>query len=154
MTPPGGSTGAVSGPQAAIIALFDRLPRPTYAQQVEGTRAFFRELNRLGLTGVMDPGGNNLTPADYAAVQEVWRRGEMTVRVAYSLNGQTSGRELDDYKTLLALRADGIGRRHAALRRAGGAADGRDEQQPAAGRRRQGEVLRDRALGGRSAATA
>jgi predicted amidohydrolase YtcJ len=96
-------TGAVTGPQAAIIALFDRLPRPTYAQQVEGTRAFFRELNRLGLTGVMDPGGNNLTPADYAAVQDVWRRGEMTVRVAYSLNGQTSGREFEDYKGLLSL---------------------------------------------------
>ncbi|HZI80492.1 MAG TPA: amidohydrolase [Vicinamibacterales bacterium] len=99
----GKPTGAVTGPQAAIIALFDRLPRPTYAQQVEGTRAFFRELNRLGLTGVMDPGGNNLTPPDYAAVQEVWRRGEMTVRVAYSLNGQTSGRELEDYKSLLSL---------------------------------------------------
>ena len=96
-------TGAVTGPQSAIIALFDRLPRPTYAQQVEGTRAFFRELNRLGMTGAMDPGGNNLTPADYAAVQEVWRRGEMTVRVAYSLNGQTSGREFDDYKSLLSL---------------------------------------------------
>ena len=49
--------------QAAIVALFDRLPRPTYAQQVEGTKAFFRELNRLGLTGVVDPGGNNLFPA-------------------------------------------------------------------------------------------
>jgi predicted amidohydrolase YtcJ len=58
----GKPTGAVTGPQAAIIALFDRLPRPTYAQQVEGTRAFFREMNRLGLTGAMDPGGNNLTP--------------------------------------------------------------------------------------------
>jgi predicted amidohydrolase YtcJ len=101
--PDGKPTGAVAGPQAAIIALFDRLPRPSYAQQVEGTRAFFRELNRLGLTGVMDPGGNNLTPADYGALQEVWRRGEMTVRVAYSLNGQTSGRELDDYKSLLSL---------------------------------------------------
>ena len=99
----GRPTGAVSGPQAAIIALFDRLPRPTYAQQVEGTRQFFREMNRLGLTGAMDPGGNNLTPADYAAVQEVWRRGEMTVRIAYSLNGQTSGEEFDDYKSLLAL---------------------------------------------------
>jgi predicted amidohydrolase YtcJ len=51
----------------------------------------------------MDPGGNNLGPADYAAVQEVWRRGEMTVRVAYSLNGQTSGHEFDDYKSLLSL---------------------------------------------------
>ncbi|HET9268698.1 MAG TPA: amidohydrolase [Vicinamibacterales bacterium] len=105
----GQPTGAVTGPQAAIIALFDRLPRPTYSQQVEGTREFFRELNRLGMTGAMDPGGNNLTPADYAAVQEVWRRGEMTVRVAYSLNGQTSGREFDDYKSLLALVPMGFG---------------------------------------------
>ena len=105
----GKPTGAVSGPQAAIIALFDRLPRPTYAQQVEGTRAFFREMNRLGLTGAMDPGGNNLTPADYAAVQEVWRRGEMTVRIAYSLNGQTSGKEFDDYQSLLALVPMGFG---------------------------------------------
>jgi len=105
----GKPTGAVTGPQAAIIALFDRLPRPTYAQQVEGTRAFFREMNRLGLTGAMDPGGNNLTPADYAAVQDVWRRGEMTVRVAYSLNGQTSGKEFDDYKSLLALVPMGFG---------------------------------------------
>jgi len=105
----GKPTGAVTGPQAAIIALFDRLPRPTYAQQVEGTRAFFREMNRLGLTGAMDPGGNNLGPADYAAVQDVWRRGEMTVRIAYSLNGQTSGKEFDDYKSLLALVPMGFG---------------------------------------------
>jgi predicted amidohydrolase YtcJ len=105
----GKPTGAITGGQGAIIALFDRLPRPTYSQQVEGTREFFRELNRLGMTGAMDPGGNNLTPADYAAVQEVWRRGEMTVRVAYSLNGQTSGRELDDYKSLLALVPMGFG---------------------------------------------
>jgi predicted amidohydrolase YtcJ len=76
---------------------------------VEGTRAFFREMNRLGLTGAMDPGGNNLTPADYAALQDVWRRGEMTVRVAYSLNGQTSGKEFDDYKSLLALMPMGFG---------------------------------------------
>jgi hypothetical protein len=32
---------------------------------VAGTKAFFHELNRLGLTGVGDPGGNNLFPADY-----------------------------------------------------------------------------------------
>jgi hypothetical protein len=34
---------------------------------------------------------------------------EMTVRVAYSLNGQTSGREFEDYKTLLALVPMGAG---------------------------------------------
>ena len=56
------------GQHNGIIALFDRLPRPTFAEQVEGTKAFFRELNRLALTGVVDPGGNNLTPADYQAL--------------------------------------------------------------------------------------
>ena len=36
------------GDQGAIIALFDRLPKPTFAEQVDGTKQFFRELNRLG----------------------------------------------------------------------------------------------------------
>ena len=51
----------MSGGQNAIIALFDRLPVPTPEQEVEGTKKFFRELNRLGMTGVVDPGGNNMT---------------------------------------------------------------------------------------------
>jgi predicted amidohydrolase YtcJ len=102
-------TGAVSGGQAAIIALFDRLPKPTFAEQVQGTREFFRELNRLGLTGVVDPGGNNLFPPDYQALFDVWRRGELTVRVAYSLNGQTAGSELAELQSLTALQPMGFG---------------------------------------------
>jgi len=51
----GKPTGAISGGQGAIIALFDKLPKPTFDEQVTGTKAFFRELNRLGLTGVVDP---------------------------------------------------------------------------------------------------
>jgi predicted amidohydrolase YtcJ len=102
-------TGAISGGQAAIIALFDRLPKPTFAEQVQGTREFFRELNRLGLTGVVDPGGNNLFPADYQALFDVWRRGELTVRVAYSLNGQTAGGEFAELKSLTALTPMGFG---------------------------------------------
>ena len=102
-------TGAISGGQGAIIALFDRLPKPTFAEQLQGTREFFRELNRLGLTGVVDPGGNNLFPADYQALFDVWRGGELTVRVAYSLNGQTAGAELDELKGLTALTPMGFG---------------------------------------------
>jgi predicted amidohydrolase YtcJ len=103
------AAGVVTGPQATIIALFDRLPKPTLAQQVDGTRAFFRELNRLGMTGVVDPGGNNLFAADYQALFDVWRRGDMTVRVAYSLNGQTAGKELDELRSLTALLPQGFG---------------------------------------------
>jgi predicted amidohydrolase YtcJ len=102
-------TGAVSGGQGAIIALFDRLPKPSFVEQVQGTREFFRELNRLGLTGVVDPGGNNLFPPDYQALFDVWRRGELTVRVAYSLNGQTAGGELAELQSLTALLPMGFG---------------------------------------------
>jgi hypothetical protein len=105
----GRPTGTISGNNAGIVALFDRLPKPTFAQQVEGTKAFFRELNRLGITGVGDPGGNNLFPADYEALFDVWRRGEMTVRVAYSLNGQVAGRELEEFKSLTAMLPMGFG---------------------------------------------
>jgi predicted amidohydrolase YtcJ len=102
-------TGAISGGQGAIIALFDRLPKPTFKDQVEGTKEFFHELNRLALTGVVDPGGNNLFPSDYRALFDVWRRHELTVRVAYTLNGQTAGHELEELKSLTALLPMGFG---------------------------------------------
>ena len=105
----GKPTGAISGGQDAIIALFDRLPKPTLAEQVEGTRKFFRELNRLALTGVVDPGGNNLAPDDYQALFQVWRQGQMTVRVAYTLCGLSPGAELDDYKSWTRLLPMGFG---------------------------------------------
>jgi predicted amidohydrolase YtcJ len=105
----GALTGAVTGAQNAIVALFDRLPRPTFAQQVEGTKAFFRELNRLALTGVVDPGGNNLTAPDYEALFKVWRDRAMTVRVAYTLNGQTPGKEFEELRDLTGLLPMGFG---------------------------------------------
>ena len=105
----GNPTGIITGPQDAIVALFDRLPKPTVEQQVEGTRQFFHELNRLGLTAVLDPGGNNLLPADYQPLLTLWRERRMTVRVAYSINGQTAGSELDEFKSLTALLPMGFG---------------------------------------------
>ena len=102
-------TGAVTGGQGAIIALFDKLPRPGFDDQVEGTTKFFRELNRLAVTGVVDPGGNNLTPDDYQALFKVWRDGRMTVRVAYSLCGQTPGAEFEELKSWTALLPTGFG---------------------------------------------
>jgi len=116
--PPGGrfekgadgkSTGAITGSQGAIVALFDRLPLPSREQQVEGTKRFFHELNRLGMTGFVDPGGNNLSPEDYPAAFKVWRDGQMTVRVAFALNGQTSGKEFEEYQNLTRLLPMGLG---------------------------------------------
>jgi predicted amidohydrolase YtcJ len=105
----GNLTGAVTGAQGAIIALFDKLPRPTFDEQVDGTVKFFRELNRLGLTGVVDPGGNNLAPDDYQALFKVWQQGRMTVRVAYALCGQTPGSEFEELKSWTSLLPMGFG---------------------------------------------
>jgi predicted amidohydrolase YtcJ len=102
-------TGGITGGQNAIIALFDRLPRPTFDQQVDGTKKFFRELNRLGLTGVVDPGGNNLLPADYQALFQVWRQGQMTLRVAYALCSNNAGAEFEEFKNLTQLLPMGFG---------------------------------------------
>jgi predicted amidohydrolase YtcJ len=102
----GNPTGAITG---NMVELFERLPKPTFEQQVEGTRMFFRELNRLGLTGVVDPGGNNVTPREYQALFKVWRDGQLTVRVAYSLCGMTDGSEFEEYQNYLALMPQGFG---------------------------------------------
>ena len=102
----GNPTGVVTG---NMVELYDRLPKPTLDEEIAGTKEFFRELNRLGMTGVVDPGGNNVEPADYQAVFRVWRDGEMTIRVAYSLCGMTAGSEFEEYKNYLAMMPMGFG---------------------------------------------
>ncbi len=93
-------TGALSGDNPTITGLFSRLPTPSFDQKVAGTRLFFRELNRLALTGVVDPGGFNLAPPDYLPLFKVWQDRQLTVRVAYSLFAQKRGSELDDFKSI------------------------------------------------------
>src|SRR6516162_9540348 len=105
----GQPTGAVTGAQNGIIALFDRLPKPSPEDEVDGMKKFFLELNRLAITGFVDPGGNNLFPTDYDALFKVWRDRQMTVRVAYALNGQTAGKEFEEYQNLTRLLPMGFG---------------------------------------------
>ena len=102
----GAPTGAVTG---NLVELFERLPKPSFEQQVAGTKRFFRELNRLGLTGVVDPGGNNMTPREYQALFKVWRDRELTIRIAYSLCGMTDGSEFAEYQNYLAMMPQGFG---------------------------------------------
>lgn len=99
-------TGGITG---GIVPLFDRLPKPTLEEQVEGTKLFFRELNRLGMTGVSDPCGNNVTPETYDAINRVWRDKQLTVRVAYSICGFNPPHEVEEYKKYLGLMPMGFG---------------------------------------------
>jgi predicted amidohydrolase YtcJ len=105
----GNPTGGIAGDTATITALFARLPSPSFEQRVEGTRKFFRELNRLALTGVIDPGGFGMAPRDYEALLKLWRDRALTLRVAYSVFAQKRGSELEDYRTLTQLLPMGFG---------------------------------------------
>ena len=105
----GALSGGVSGNSATITGLFARLPKPSFDEQVDGTKKFFHELNRLGLTGVIDPGGFGMPPANYRALQRVWQNGELTLRVAFSIFGQGRGRELEDDQALTQLLPMGFG---------------------------------------------
>ena len=107
--PSGTPTGWVSGDARTISDLYDKLPRPTLEQQAEGTRAFFRELNSLGITGVLDPGGYNLPIDAYRAVFKLWREHGLTLRVVYSLCAPRRNHELEDFQALTAMLPMGFG---------------------------------------------
>ena len=102
----GNLTGAIAG---GIVPLFDKLPQPDFAQKVDGTKKFFRELNRLGLTGLNDPAGFNMSPEQYAPLFQVWRDKQLTLRVAYSYFSQKRGKELEEMKELTQLLPMGFG---------------------------------------------
>jgi len=107
----GKPTGAIEDGAGfdVAIALFDKLPHPTFDEQVAGTKNFFRELNRLGVTGVGDPGGNNLNPENYQPVFQIWREHQLTLRIAYSLCGPTPGKEFEELQSLTQMLPQGFG---------------------------------------------
>ena len=105
----GEPTGWISGDGATITGLFDKLPVPTFEQSVTGTKLFFRELNRLGLTGVSDPGGFNLPAPSYLPLFKVWQDHALTIRVMFSLFAQRPGKELEDIQVMTQMLPMGFG---------------------------------------------
>jgi predicted amidohydrolase YtcJ len=96
----GNPTGLiVARPNATILyATLAKGPKLPPEYQYNSTRHFMRELNRLGLTGICDAGGGYQNyPEDYAIIQQLHQRGEMTLRIAYNLFTQKPGGELDDF---------------------------------------------------------
>jgi predicted amidohydrolase YtcJ len=92
------ASGWIVGNGAAIVSLYSRLPKPQMDDAIEGTRQFLRELSSFGLTGVIDPGGHNLAPEDYAALFQLWRAQELPLRVVYSIFAPHPGTELEDFQ--------------------------------------------------------
>jgi predicted amidohydrolase YtcJ len=145
--PPGGhiewdSTGAPTGlllatPNAApLYAALAHGPTLPYEYQINSTRHFMRELNRLGITSVIDAGGGLQHGVDdYRAIEELHQHHLLTVRVAYNLSAQKPGVELQDFRHFTAINRYGDGDEFYRLNGAGemlvfSAADFEDFRQP------------------------
>ncbi len=86
-------------PNAMILyATLAKGPKLPFDYQINSTRHFMRELNRLGITGVIDAGGGFQNyPDDYAVIQRLADDGQMTVRLAYNLFTQKPQQEKEDF---------------------------------------------------------
>ncbi|MFP3559084.1 amidohydrolase [Paraburkholderia sp. SIMBA_049] len=107
--PPGGqivrdSAGNPTGlllaqPNASILyATLAKGPKLPFEYQLNSTRHFMRELNRLGVTGAIDAGGGSQNyPDDYEVIQKLSEEGQLTIRLAYNLFTQKPKAEKEDF---------------------------------------------------------
>jgi predicted amidohydrolase YtcJ len=107
--PPGGeisrdASGNPTGlllakPNAALLyAALGRGPKLPFDQQLNSTRHFMRDLNRLGVTSAIDAGGGSQNyPDDYAVIEKLSKENLLTVRLAYNLFTQKPKAEKEDF---------------------------------------------------------
>lgn len=96
----GNPTGMlIANPNAIILySTLAQGPKLSKADQVNSTLYFMRELNRLGITSVVDAGGGFQNyPDDYEIINKLNQDHQLTVRIAYNLFTQRPGSELDDF---------------------------------------------------------
>ena len=108
----GNPTGLlIAKPNAMILyATLAKGPKLPLEDQMISTRHFMREMNRFGLTSAIDAGGGFQNyPDDYRVVNELDKRGEMTVRIAYNLFTQHPKQELDDFSKWVKMTRPGEG---------------------------------------------
>jgi len=117
----GNPTGLLIARPSALI-LYSTLsmgPKLPVEDQINSTRHYMREMNRLGITSVIDAGGGGQNyPDDYSVIQKLHDEDLLTVRIAYNLFAQTAGAELSDYERWVSITEPGAG--SAMLRMNGG----------------------------------
>jgi predicted amidohydrolase YtcJ len=98
----GNPTGLlIARPNAFILySTLAKGPKLPFEQQLNSTRHFMHELNRFGVTSVIDAGGGFQNyPQDYEVVSTLHRDNLLTVRLAANLFTQRPNQELEDFST-------------------------------------------------------
>ena len=96
----GNPTGLLlAAPNAGILyAALAKGPRLPFEYQLNSTRHFMRELNRLGVTGAIDAGGGSQNyPEDYAVIERLAKDRQLTIRLGYNLFTQKPKQEKEDF---------------------------------------------------------
>ncbi|RYZ51231.1 MAG: amidohydrolase, partial [Proteobacteria bacterium] len=97
----GNPTGILlAKPNATILyATLAQGPKLPLEYQKNSSQHFMRELNRLGVTGVIDAGGGFQNyPDDYVVIDELAKEKKLTLRIAYNLFTQKPEGEVADFK--------------------------------------------------------
>jgi len=108
----GNPTGLlIAKPNANILySTLAKGPKLSRSDQANSTRLFMRELNRFGLTSVIDAGGGFQNyPEDYAVIEELHRSGDLTLRFAANLFTQHPNGELADFQNWTKITKPGDG---------------------------------------------
>jgi predicted amidohydrolase YtcJ len=108
----GNPTGLlIAKPNANILySTLAKGPKLSREDQFTSSRQFFRELNRFGITSVIDAGGGFQNyPDDYAVVNELHRNRELSLRLAYNLFTQKPKQELSDFQSWTKMTEPGKG---------------------------------------------
>jgi hypothetical protein len=108
----GNPTGMlIARPNAMILyATLAKGPTLPLSHQINSTRQFMRELNRLGVTSAIDAGGGFQNyPDDYQVIERLAKDDQLTVRIAYNLFTQNKGAELQDFQKWTQLVSPGQG---------------------------------------------
>lgn len=97
----GNPTGMLIATPNAII-LYSALakgPKLPTEDRINSTLHFMRELNRLGITSVVDAGGGFQNyPEDYEIINHLNSENKLSIRIAYNLFTQKPGQELADFE--------------------------------------------------------
>ena len=108
----GNPTGLIIAKPNAMI-LYSTLakgPRLSLDDQINSTRHFMRELNRLGVTSCIDAGGGFQNyPEDYQVIEELHQKGQLTVRIGYNLFTQRPKEEWEDFAKWITMTQPGAG---------------------------------------------
>ena len=76
-----------------------KLPPMSPDEQINSNLHWYRELNRFGLTSVVDAGGGgHAFPEDYASAEALAKQNKIPLRVSMYLFAQTAGAELRDFE--------------------------------------------------------